>query len=100
MRWATHEDTYHQNGFKTRALTSCNGDSILPALRVTQPAMALRVEATLDTYLVRKDPSSPTVTSRVELTDGFCHLGTPVGSVKFANEFFDQQVDEVRRRVG
>ena len=86
----------HQNGFKTRALTSCNGVSILPTLRVTQPAMARRIEATLDTYSVKKDPNSPTGTARVELTDGFRHLGTPVGSAKFANEFFDQQVNEVR----
>ena len=88
------------NKFKTRILTSCNGESILPELRRINPTLAAEVEATLREYSVEKntaDPEGPP--SMVELTSGFRLLGTPVGSPEFAEEFFEEQLKEVRRNI-
>ena len=82
------------NWFKTRVLTSCNGESILADLQHRDPDLAADVEWVLDNYSVRPDPEdvAKEKTLRVEVTDGFRLLGQPVGSPAFADTFFADKV--------
>ena len=51
--------------------------------------------ATIEEFLVEKDPLDPNVTQKVKPTTGFHLLGTPVGSPVYAEELFTKQVEEV-----
>ena len=78
------------NPHKTRILTSCSGDSIIPTLRSVNPSLAQDIGNTIATYSTTKH--SDGTTSAIELTEGFRLLGTPVGSATFARTFFDDQL--------
>ena len=89
------------NRLKTRILTSCNGQSILPLLQATRPDVAASLQQALETYSVRSpaipDPARPTIP--VELTDGFPYLGSPIGSPEFANRFFNDRLADVNNQT-
>ena len=80
------------NSFKTRILTSTNGMSPLPALRLTNPPLAESIEQAITTYSISKatNPTDPPIP--VELTEGCRLLGAPVGSARFARDFCFQRV--------
>ena len=70
------------NPFKTRILTSCNGESSLPKLHLSNSPLADTIKRTIATYSITKKPDD--TTSPIELVDGFRLLGTPIGSPVFA----------------
>jgi hypothetical protein len=76
------------NPQKTRILTSCSGESIIPTLTLSNPSLAQEIQDTISTYSIT-DNSTP-----IELTDGFRLLGSPVGSATFAQSFYDEQLRE------
>ena len=78
------------NPLKTRILTSCKGESILPELG---KHVAASIERTIARYSIKQNKDDSY--SPVELTSGFRLLGTPVGSQGFAHEFYNEQIDSV-----
>ena len=78
------------NPLKTRILTSCSGESILPSLDEQTAASVNRTIARYSIEQNRDDSTSP-----VELTSGFRLLGTPVGSQAFAREYYFAQIETV-----
>jgi hypothetical protein len=82
------------NPLKTRILTSCSGNTILPQLQMEHSNLAAEIEQTLATYSITKNKDGTLLP--VELTRGFWLLGTPIGSPWFAHEFFDEQLQAVR----
>ena len=78
------------NPQKTRILTSCSGESILPSLNLTNLSLARDIHDTISKYSIttKSDGSS----TPIEITDGFRLLGTPVGSTAFAHTFYDEQL--------
>ena len=87
------------NVHKTRILTSTDRTSIIPRLAEVNPSLALEIEATIAKFSVRKNPINSTKTIPVELTEGFCLLGTTVGSPRFSQEFFEERLTEVRQNI-
>jgi hypothetical protein len=81
------------NPFKTRILTSTSGTSILPHLQTTNPHLANDLTATLQKYSIQQLPHN--ATKPIELTTGFCLLGTPVSSHTFADNFYDNRLTEI-----
>ena len=80
------------NSFKTRILTSTNGSSPIPSLRLTKPALAESLQQAINTYSISKAPNPIDPLIPVELTEGCRLLGAPVGSAKFAREFCFERV--------
>ena len=78
------------NPLKTRILTSCSGESILPKL---DQQTAETIERTIARFSIQQNKDDSY--SPVELTSGFRLLGTPVGSQAFAQEFYEEQIDTV-----
>ena len=78
------------NPLKTRILTSCSGESILPKL---DNHIANCVERTIARFSIQQNKDD--TFSPVELTSGFRLLGTPVGSQAFAQEFYNEQIESV-----
>ena len=87
------------NVHKTRILTSTYRASIIPRLAEVNPSLAIGIKATIAEFLERKNPIDGKKTIPVELMEGFCLLGTPVGSPRFAQEFFEERLAEVRQKV-
>lgn len=83
------------NPEKTRILTSCNGNSILPHLRDINPLLAQEIQETINTYSIEKSTSGPI---GIELTSGFRLLGTPVGSPEFANAFLLESLEQAKKQ--
>ena len=63
------------------------------------PSLALEIKATITKLSLRKDPIDREKRLPVELIEGFCRLGTPVGSPRFAQEFFEERLAEVQQNV-
>jgi hypothetical protein len=82
------------NPFKTRILTSCSGNSILPLLYAYNNILALEFESIIVPYSIQQNKDDSV--SPVDLTQGFWLLGTPVGSTTFANEFYAKQLQSVQ----
>ena len=82
------------NPHKTRILTSCSGDSIIHLL---PPPTANILQRTINKYSVKIN--SDKSTTPVELTTGFRCLGTPIGSKEFAQQFYTEQLDVVRKGI-
>ncbi len=83
------------NPYKTRILTSCNGDSsILPQLKIKNSKLASEIEDTINRFSMKQGTNNKD--TPVELTQGFCLLGTPVGSREFANNFYQEQLTIVK----
>ncbi len=80
------------NRFKTRILTSTNGTSPIPAIRFTNPSLADELQAAINTYSVTAGPSPTDPPIGVELLEGCRLLGAPVGSPKFAQQFFNERI--------
>jgi len=80
------------NRFKTRILTSTNGTSPIPSIRLANPSLADELQAAINTYSITAgtNPTDPPI--GVELLEGCRLLGAPVGSPKFAREFFYERV--------
>jgi len=78
--------------FKTRILTSCNGESILPRLHLSNPSLASTIERTIATYSITKNNDD--TTSPVERLMGSGY-GTPIGSPAFATKYYNQQLRNV-----
>ena len=88
------------NPFKTRILTSCNGDSPLPTLQHTNPRLATEVLNTIARFSAEPHPTSPSdPPTPVELLSGFRLLGHPVGSASFARDFFTTCLRTVESNV-
>ena len=87
------------NPFKTRILTSCNGQSILTELESIDSALAAQVRTTIAMYSADPPSVKDGPTTPIELTSGFRLLGTPVGSPKFAQEFFNERLADVEKSV-
>jgi hypothetical protein len=81
------------NPLKTRILTSCSGNSILPSLADTNHSLATEIETTIATFSIKQNKDDSL--SPIELTDGFRLLGSPVGSKHFAQTFYDEQLQSV-----
>ena len=86
------------NVCKTRILTSCTGQSILPQLRRVDSSVADELADTIATFSV-KPSLTPGAFDPVEVTDGFVYLGCPIGSSDFARKYFKEKVDEVRQEA-
>ncbi|KAL7448815.1 hypothetical protein ACHAWC_001695 [Mediolabrus comicus] len=82
------------NRFKTRILTSTNGTSPLPSIRLTNPSLADadELQAAINTYSVTAGPSPTDPPIGVELLEGCRLLGAPIGSPKFAQQFFNERI--------
>jgi hypothetical protein len=78
------------NPQKTRILTSCSGESILPSLASLNPTLAHDILSTISKYSIEKHKDGRSTAA--ELTNGFRLLGTPVGSASFARDFYDEQL--------
>jgi hypothetical protein len=76
------------NTTKTRILTSCNGDSPISSLTAIDPDLGRSISAAIQNFSNTPDPDKRDNTLPVELVDGFRLLGHPVGSAKFASEYF------------
>ena len=89
------------NPFKTRILTSCNGNSPLETLLHTNRRLATEVINTITRFFsTEPHPTSPSDPSTpVELLYGFRLLGHPVGSPSFAHEFFTTCLATVESNV-
>ena len=83
------------NPEKSRILTSCTGESIIPTILNTNPSLAADIEYSINTYSIEKIDNT---SHGIELTDGFRLLGTPVGSATFANQFFLEQLEATRQQ--
>jgi hypothetical protein len=81
------------NPYKTRILTSCNGESILPLLQSTNPHLGQEIADTIAKFSLKQDENKNDIP--VELTQGFRLLGTPVGSQAFAQEYYKEQLASV-----
>ncbi len=82
---------------KTRILTSTSGLSPLPTLSHLEPTLAASISNTIAKYSLqpnKSNPSAPPIPA--ELTTGFRLLGSPIGSPKFAWEFFNNQLSNVQ----
>ncbi len=82
------------NPMKTRILTSCSGESIIPLLDETT---AKSLNRTIQRYWIKENKDG--TSSPIELTTGFCLLGTPVGSSDFAQEYYDEQITTVNKAL-
>jgi hypothetical protein len=87
------------NTFKTRILTSCNGLSPVQAIMDANPGLGRSITNTIAIFSNKSDPSNPTTTRPVELTEGCRLLGHPVGSAKFASDFFDKYTSTVTKCI-
>lgn len=82
------------NCFKTRIMTSCNGQSILPDLYCRDATLANEIETTLANYSSKRN--SDGTTSIEEITSGIRLLGAPIGSLAFAESFFLGKLHDVQ----
>lgn len=87
------------NKFKTRIQTSTTGTSIMGDLRQHNPHLAKDVWRTIETYSTSPGANAGAPPEPVEVTSGWRLLGTPVGSAKFAESFFQEKLDEVSRQT-
>lgn len=86
-------NSYFVNPLKTRILTSCSGNSILPVLHDSNHTSATQTENTIATYSIKQNKHDSL--SPVELTDGFRLSGTLVGSKLFPKAFYNEQLELV-----
>ena len=84
-----HQRGCHINPHKSRILTSCNNNSIIPLLKHTNPSLADTISNAINRFSTKIIEGT---TTGVELTDGFRLLGTPVGSASFADSFYQEQL--------
>ena len=84
------------NPYKTRILTSCNGQSIIPDLAAHDLEVASSLKSALELYSQEKPEIPGNDPIPVELTEGFIYLGSPVGSPSFANRYFRERVAAVQ----
>ena len=84
------------NPYKTRILTSCNGQSIIPDLAEHDLEVASSLKSALELYSQEKPEIPGNDPIPVELTEGFIYLGSPVGSPSFANRYFRARVAAVQ----
>ena len=68
------------NVLNTRILTPTNRESIIAGLADIDPLLVDKIAATIAKFSVRRNPIDSTKIIPVELTNGFCLLGTPVGA--------------------
>ena len=86
----------HLNFDKTRIMTSTNGRSGVPSIRIAYgDAVADQINAALEKYsktttIINNRP----VSSKVEITTGLRLLGQPLGSTTFAKDFFASKLEE------
>ena len=85
------------NPHKTRILTSCSGESIIPSMAIVDEGLAQDIADTIARY--SNKPNNDGSTTPIELTDGFRLLGTPVGSSTFAQQFFTDQLHTTREEA-
>ena len=78
---------------------SCNGASILPALRLHDAALHSDVAWTIANFSKQKGATPDAPDRPVELTSGFRLLGTPVGSSEYTASFFDDQLQSLRADI-
>ncbi len=83
------------NPYKTRILTSCNGESILLLLQTQNPKLDTELEDTINRFSIKESPQNKDIA--VELTQGFRLLGTPVGLKEFADNCYDEQLTIVQK---
>ena len=83
------------NPEKSRILTSCNRQSIIPSIRNTNPSLATDIDYSINTYSIEK---SGNTSCGIELTERFRLLGTPVRSATFANQFFLEQLKATKQQ--
>ena len=78
------------NPMKTRILTSTSGHFPLPDLHQIKPTLVTSISDAISRYSTKMNnidilgPPPP-----VELTTGFCLLGSPVGSPAFVREYLN-----------
>jgi hypothetical protein len=82
------------NPLKTRILTSCDGQIILPQLHKDNPGLASEIKKTISTYSMTYDKIN-NKSSLVELVDGIRLFGTPIVSHSFAHEYYNKQISAV-----
>ena len=87
------------NTSKTRILTSCNGLSPLDDITAGDATLGASISLTIAQFSNKQDPTDPTRTIPVELTDGCRLLGHPIGSADFASRFFTQCTNAVATSV-
>ena len=87
------------NTSKTRILTSCNGLSQIQAITDANPELGRSLASSIATFSNERDPSDPSITRPVELTEGCRLLGHPVGSAAFASAFFDKCTSTVTQCI-
>ena len=87
------------NTYKTRILTSCNGTSSLPGITSTNIALGNSISDTIKKFSNKPHPSIQHETIPVELTEGCRLLGHPIGSAKFASDFFSECTASVKRCI-
>jgi len=87
------------NTSKTRILTSCNGSSPLPSITNHNACLGESILSTIHQFSNAPHHDTPHTTIPIELVDGFRLLGHPVGSAKFAADFFTKCTTIVRNCI-
>ncbi len=87
------------NTSKTRILTSCNGSSPLPSINYHNARLGESISSTIRQFSNAPHPDTPHTTIPIKLVDRFRLLGHPVGSAKFAADFFMKCTTIVRNCI-